>query len=723
MRKNAWVLLIIGLSFWGCASFVSRYFRLGNEAEINKDWDKAIQYYEKAIVEKPNEYSYKMALTRVRMTASLLHLQAARNQAVQGKKEEALKEYERALSYNPTDQGLAEEMRRLAEGVPAAKEPEVEKIEYPVKLKVPKDKLELKFTEASLRSIFQTLAKHAQVNIIFDELFKDVTMTIDFAGRQFEEAVGYLCLASKNFYRIIDEKSLIIIPDQPVKRIQYEQNAIKVFYLSSIGAQDIFAALQQMLRSQIRAPNIFVDKNLNTVTIRDTPANINLAAQLIRRWDKAKPEVMVDLEIMEVSRTRLREIGVDLDNAVVGLRYAGPGAVEGEANAGWYNLGQLKLGKSTSYQLSLPSALVSFLQADSDTKVIAQPRLRGVADEEMRTLVGQKVPIPQTTFTPIAAGGVSQQPITSFAYQDVGLEVKIKPKIHLEKEITLEIEVKTTAIAGSGYADIPIIATREIKNVLRLKDGETNLLAGLLRDEERKSLSGIAGLANIPVIGNLFGSTENKIDQSDLIMTVTPYIVRDLPRTAQDDKPLWIELEGLSTSGQAGRSEEEMGAEEMAQEEAETPPELEEEAAAEEEPEAGGESQVSLDPSDFEVPRGREFRISVNLRSDKEIGNISVSLSFNPQVTRLKDVLEGGVIRMSGARIPFLKSIAEGSCTIGFSSPQLNQGVRGGGNMATLIFDAVAPGESRIMVTAVSANSPSGQPIDFTSQESRVVVR
>jgi hypothetical protein len=206
-------------------------------------------------------------------------------------------------------------------------------------------------------------------------------------------------------------------------------------------------------------------------------------------------------------------------------------------------------------------------------------------------------------------------------------------------------------------------------------------------------------------------------------MTVTPYIVRDLPRTAQDDKPLWIELEGLSTSGQAGRSEEEMGAEEMAQEEAETPPELEEEAAAEEEPEAGGESQVSLDPSDFEVPRGREFRISVNLRSDKEIGNISVSLSFNPQVTRLKDVLEGGVIRMSGARIPFLKSIAEGSCTIGFSSPQLNQGIRGGGNMATLIFDAVAPGESRIMVTAVSANSPSGQPIDFTSQESRVVVR
>ena len=724
MKKHAWALLAIALSFWGCASFVSNYFKLGNQAEINKDWDKAIQYYEKAALEKPDEYIYKMALARVRMTASMIHLRTARQLATQGNKEEALKEYEAALSYDPRNRALAEEMRRLGEEGPPKEITVEETLENPVKLKVAKDKLELKFTDASLRSIFQTLAKHAQVNIIFDELFKDVPMTIDIAGRKFEEAISYLCLASKNFYRVIDAKSLIIVPDQPVKRIQYEQNAIKVFYLSNIAAQDIFAALQQMLRSQIRAPNIFVDKNLNTVTIRDTPGNINLAAQLIRRWDKMKGEVVVDVEIMEVSRQRLRQIGVDLDNAVVGLRYAGPGASQAEGSSGWYNLGDLKLGAASSYEVSLPTALIDFLQSDADTKVLAQPRLRGVGDEEMRTLVGQKVPIPQTTFTPIAAGGVSQQPITSFAYQDVGLEVKIKPKIHLEKEITLEIEIKTTAIVGSGYADIPIIATREIKNIIRLKDGETNLLAGLLRDEERKSLHGVAGLASIPILGNLFGATERKVEQSDLIMTVTPYIVRSVPRTIEDEKALWIQLEGISTSGAPGRSEEEAAAEEMTEEE-ETPPELqEEEAPAEEEqPEEAGENQVSLDPADFEVPRGREFRIGVNLRSGPEIGNISLSLSFNPQVTKLKDVIEGGIIRMSGARIPFLKSIAEGSCTIGFSSPQLNQGVRGGGNMATLIFDALAPGESRIMVTSVSANSPSGQPINFTAQESRVVVR
>ena len=716
MRKHAWVLIMVALSFWGCANFGSDYFRLGNEAEINKDWDRAIQYYEKAIVEKPNEYSYKMSLTRVRLTASLVHLRSARNVAVLGNKDEALKEYEKALSYDPQNSALYEEMRRLTEAALPKEKPEEEKLEYPVKLKVAKDKIELKFTEAGLRSIFQTLAKHAQVNIIFDELFKDLTLTIDITGRKFEEAIGYLCLASKNFYRVIDEKTLIVVPDQPVKRIQYEQNAIKVFYLSNISAQDIFAALQQMLRGQIRAPTIFVDKSLNTVTIRDTPGNIRLAADLIRKWDKAKGEVIIDLEIMEVSRQKLREIGVDLDNALVGLRYAGPGGTE---NAGWFKLSELALGKASSYEVSLPSALVRFLQSDADTKVLAQPRLRGVADEEIKSLVGQKVPIPQTTFTPIAAGGISQQPITSFAYQDVGLEIKIKPKIHLEKEITLEIELKITAIAGSGYADIPIIANREIKNVIRLKDGETNLLAGLLRDEERKSLRGIAGLAGVPILRNLFGSTKQTIDQSDLILTVTPYIIRSLERTAEDDKPLWIELEGISSSGQAGRMDEEATAEEMA-DESEMMPGPEE---AEEEPEDRGDSQISLDPANFEVPKGREFRISVNVRSQQEIGNMSLSLSFNPQVARLKDVIEGGLIRMSGANVPFLKNIAEGSCTIGFSSPQLNRGIRGGGNIAILVFDAVAQGETRIMVTSVSANNPSGRPISFTSRESEVVVR
>jgi general secretion pathway protein D len=720
MSKKPWLIIIIALSLlslWGCVTFGQQYYKLGNQAEMSKEWDEAIRCYEKAIQENPREYAYKLALTRARFSASLFHLQEARRLVAQGDKDQALKAYEKALAYDPRNRAIAEEMRRFLQRPVSGEQPEPLKLEYPVKLRVGEEKIELKFVEASLRSIFQALAKHARVNIIFDELFKDMPITIDLSGKEFEEAVSYLCLASKNFYRIIDEKTVIIVPDQPVKRLQYEQNAVKVFYLSNLNAQDIFAALTQMLRTQFRAPNIFVDKNLNTVTIRDTPANLELAAELIRKWDKPKGEVIIDLEIMEVSRQKLRQIGLDLEQAYFGLRYAGPGASEDE---GWYNLGEIDLGTGTSFQISLPSALVRFLESDVDTKILAQPRLRGVADEEITTLVGQRVPIPQTTFTPIAAGGVSQQPVTSFTYEEVGLDIKMKPRIHLEKEVTLEVELKIRALAGTGYADIPIISTREIKNTIRLKDGETNLLAGLLRDEERKTMKGIAGLKNIPVLGSLFGATDQTIEQSDVVLTITPYIIRTVPRTAEDDRPVWIQLEGVSSTARAERGLEEamaLTAEEIMRRTEER------EEIPEEQQERAGENVISLDPVNLEIPQGREFRISLNIRSQQEIGNLSLSLSFNPQIVKLKDVIEGGFVKQLGEKVPFLKSIAEGSCTLGFSSPQPSRGFSGGGNLAILVFEAGSQGETKISLAGITANAPTGTSLSFASRESRVAVR
>lgn len=713
MSKSSWTVVIIALSLWGCAGFGGYYYRQGNQAAANRNWDLAIKNYEKAIQENPGEHSFQVALRRAKLSGCLYAIRSARILAAQGKKDEALKEYERALSYDPENRSIPAEMRQLNPPAAPAEEVKPFKLEPPVKLKVARDNIELKFTDASVRSIFQALGKHAEISIIYDELFKDMNLTIDISGKEFEAAVAYLCLASKNFYRIIDEKTIIIVPDQPVKRIQYEQNAIQVFYLSNINAQDIFAALQQMLRSQFRAPNIFVDKNLNTITVRDTPANIEMAAELIRKWDKSKAEVVIDLEIMEVSRYKLSKLGAEFSSVSLGTRYSGPG--QDAADKGWYNISEINLGKKTSYQISLPTAVINLLETDSDTKLLAQPRLRGLADEEIKTLVGQKIPIPQTSFYSIAAGGVNQQPVTSFTYQDVGLEIKIKPKIHVEGEVTLEIELKITAQAGTGYADIPIIATREVKNVIRLKDGESNLLGGLLRDEERRSMSGLAGIKNIPLLGNLFGSSNKTIDQSDLVLTITPYIIRPLQRTAEDDQPVWIQLEGLSPADRGGREEPgELGPAGILGREGPVP------GPTSDQTEAPGNNQVTLDPANFEVPAGREFRISVNLRTQQEVGNLSLSVGFSGQVAKIKDVVEGGLVRQMGEKAPFLKSIAEGSCTIGFSSPQ--GGFKGGGNLAVLVFEAVAAGETPITVSGVSANGPAGQAINITSRDARVVV-
>jgi len=714
MKKRLWTIVVMTLGFWGCVSFGGIYYRQGNQAEFNRSWDLAIKSYQKALQEKPNERSYQMALTRAKLSASLDCIGEARELAARGKKEEAIKIYEKALTYDPGNRMIEQEMARLSPQPATQEKIKPLRLEAPIKLKVARDDIELKFTDASLKSIFQALGKHAEINILYDELFKDTSLTIDVAGKEFEEAVAYLCLATKNFYRIVDDRTIIIVPDQPVKRIQYEQNAIEVFYLSNINAQDIFAALQQMLRSQYRAPNIFVDKNLNTVTVRDTPANIELASELIRKWDKSKAEVIIDLEIMEVSRTKLQTIGAEFNNLSLGVRYSGPGA---STDAGWYNLSEINLGKKSSYQVSLPSAIIKLLETDSDTKLLAQPRLRGMADEEIKTTVGQKIPIPQTTFTPIAAGGVNQQPVTSFNYQDVGLDIKLKPRIHIEGEVTLEIELKITALAGTGFADIPIIATREVKNVIRLKDGESNLLGGLLRDEERKSLSGIAGLKNIPILGNLFGVTDKTIDQSDLVLTITPYIIRPVPRTPEDDKPVWIQLEGLSTPAREDRDDlSGLGQEGPFHRELMTP-------GREPGADQGGENEVSLEPANFEIPQGREFRVSVNLRTQQDVSNMSLNVGFSGQVAKLKDVIEGGVLRQMGDKVPFLKSIADGSCTIGFSSPQMGRGLRGGGNLAVLVFEATGQGDTAISVSGVAANGPTGQALSFTTRDAHITVR
>ena len=711
MRKIT-ILIIVALALWGCATF-NRSYDLGNKAAINKDWDEAIRYYEQALLQDPKEHVYTLVLLRAKLAASYEHLNKAREHASHERKDEALAEYNKALSYGQLGQDVVEEARRLAEGEVKQEKPEEIRIEYPVKLRVGDEKIVLRFpVEVSLRSIFQALGKHARINIIFDEQFRDIPFSIDLVDMSFEQALNSLCLASKNFYRIIDERTLIVAPDLPQKRAQYELTAIKTFYLSNVNVEELRATLLQILRTSTRQPILIVDKNLNSITIREAPEVLELAGKIIRLWDKPKGEVAIDVEIMEVSRGRLQELGVMLDQALVGLRYIGPEGSE----EGWMNLQNLDFTNPKHYEIALPAAAVSFLEADGDTKIISQPRLRGLDGEEMIYMVGDKVPIPRTTFTPIAAGGISQQPVTSFTYEDVGIDLKITPRIHFEREVTLELDIKVKSIGGEGFANIPIIATREVKNVIRLRDGETNLLAGLLKDEERIIKTGIIGLKNIPLLGGLFSRTEITVQQTDVIMTITPRIIRTLPVTEEDMKPLWVGLEGITPS----ESKTERMPEEVIREQR---------MRAREEAEAtatrGGQNLVQLSPPNFEARQNRVIRINANLRIQEEVGNLSLSINYDPSVIRLKEVVRREFINRLGENVPFFENIdnSSGVCTLGFTSPEMGTGLRGTGTLAVLVFEPVDKGECTITVTQISANSPTGESVEFTARQSRVIVR
>jgi len=713
-------ILVLALAAAGCQT-LSLDYRQGAAAEMNQKYEEAVKFYQKAALNSPNEPVYRLALVRARLAASLSFLQTARTLVAQNKRKEAEINYQKALVFDPQNFQAAEELKALTAPREKAK-PNGGRIEGPVQLKSLGEPLNLSFrNDVSLRSIFQTLGRVAGINFLYDDTFRDTNLAIDLSGKDLQQAVNFLCVASKNFSRVIDERTVIIVPDNVQKRMQYELNAIKTFYLSNIDASDVQMRLTQMVKTMYKVPSIQVDKSLNSVTIRDTPQAVALAEKLLRQWDKPKAEVVVVVEIMEVNRIREKNLGIDLSNGALGITL---NPADGSMTEdGFFRLKnadgtRLNFGDLANYQVTVPSALASVLAADSDTKIIAQSNLRGLGGEKIEYIVGQKVPIVNSTFAAIAAGGLNTQPIVNYNLQDIGITIKMTPKIHLEGEVTLEIDLTVSSIAGQGTAGIPIIANREVKNTVRLRSGETNLLAGLLRDEERLSVGGITGLKDIPLLGNLFGATKKQIEQTDVVVTITPHIIRSIDVSEEDAKPLWVDPDNLSgvtgaaggAGGAPGAGRAQMAVEPQGAEEPEPP-------------EDTGASSVYLSPASFEAPKEREFRMNVELASEREIGNVSLVLTFDPRVLNLKDVLEGGALRQLGEKVPFLKNISGGTCTIGFSSPPGSAGFKGRGVLAVLVFQAVGQGQTSLGFTSATAGSPMGQAIVLETGEASVNVR
>lgn len=710
MRK-ALSLIILTSFFVGCATFSANY-RRGTEAAMAQKWDEAVDFYQKAVLENPKNSVYRLALLRAQVSASRFHWIQGKKLAREGKKEEAVAELEKALMYDPTNQLILQDLQELTGQVPSeTQEEEIPLIQQPIQLQVKPEKIDLKFRQkASLKSIFEALGKHAGINILFDEQFNDIPFSIDLEGMTFEQALQSLCLATRNFYRPVDERTVIIVPDLPQKRLQYEIQAIKTFYLSNVKAEEVQQGLTQMLRTQFKAPTVIIDKNLNSITVRDTPEVVNRAEKIIRLWDKPKGEVVIDLEIMEVSRVKLRQLGIDFDQYGGTIRYS-----QENASEGWLNLGDISFKQKENFQLVLPTAFLKMLESDADTRIISQPRLRGIEGEKLEYIVGDEIPIPRTTWAPIAAGGISTQPVTSFEYKNVGIDVKITPYIHYEDEVTLELEIQIKSLGGTGYADIPIITTREVRNIIRLKNGETNLLAGLLKDEERKTLKGIAGLKNIPLLGRLFSNTDQTIQQTDVILTITPYIIRKTPVEDKDKQPIWVGVTepagGRVVSEPPGRTMDEEALRMREMHEPIQPGE--------------GVNRLYFNTTRLQMGKGRTFRLLVNIQAEEEVANMSFNVNFNPQVLELKQVNMGGFVRQMGQRPSFLQNIdnSSGQCTIGFTSPDVIQGKKGGGTVAILVFQAEESGETSISLSGVSAMGPDGSSLIFETGECQIIIR
>jgi general secretion pathway protein D len=524
--KRLVLLLALGLA-WGCAT--SAAFRSGESAERLQDYDRAVVEYQRALTADPDNVQYKRSLERARMRASLDHTNRARRLAGRGAYDEALVEYRLALDLDPEAPGVAAEMKdaevmrergrvSFDEVRERARERALPGLDLGADAQQP---LGLVFRGASLREAYLALGRAAGVNVTFDPSFQDATVTLDLQNVGFDQALTALSAAGRTFHRVVDAKVLNVVPDTPTKRREFEQQVVKTLFLSNADLKETIDLLRVVLGARRIAPV----PGSNALTINDTPDKVAAAERIIEIVDKRRAEIVVEVQILEVARNKLKEYGIYLTS---GLDAQG---IEGIASgifpdSSITNPSDGPYDRDNLVVTSLPGAVLRLLETDSSTRLLANPQLRTSEGQIAQARFGDQVPVPVTTFSAIATGGLPQQPITSFEYKNVGVNIDITPRVHHDGDVTLQLKLDISAVGAPGYQGLPTFNSRTVNSTIRLRDGETNLLAGLILDNERRGLTGLPGIASIPFLGRLFARNKDESQQTDIVMTLTPHIIR-----------------------------------------------------------------------------------------------------------------------------------------------------------------------------------------------------
>ncbi len=538
-RRLAVVALVGALAGSACATMSA--MRAGQQAEVNQDYDQAVIEYTKVLHEKPNDKEARQSLQRAKLRAAQDHLTRGRRLASTGRLDDALVELQTAYELNPSSADIEDTLRTVRaqqrtkvavsrEGktqletlVDRARELPVEGGQLPADARLPAS---LTFPNASARTVYLSIGRLANVSLLFDPAYRDQNVSIDLRDASLQSALDAVSQATRNFYRINGDRVVTVIPDTASKRREYEEEVVKTFYLSNADLKETI----DLLRTVVDARRIAPITGTNALTLKDTPERVEAAAKVISAIDKARPEVVIDVQLLEVDRTKLKEYG---------LQIASPGSpgIDGavDINRDGFTLRDLRtLSDGDVLLTGLPAIYYRLLKQDVNTRTLANPQLRTMEGITTAARWGERVPVPQTTFAPIATGGIAQQPIVSYAYENIGVNLDITPRLHHDDEVSLALKVEVSSMSGEGYAGLPTFNNRTVSTVIRLHDGETNMLAGLIRDQERKTVKGVPGLSDIPGIGSLFTHTQNQTEETDVILTLTPHIIRVLDLSEKD---------------------------------------------------------------------------------------------------------------------------------------------------------------------------------------------
>jgi Flp pilus assembly secretin CpaC len=783
--------LVVGIAvvLAGCAA--SRAFTRGERAARQGDWDLAVEYYRQAVQDDPDRAEYKIAYERATFAAAAAHSDRGRKAEEEGRLEEALREYRRASELDSSNRQVAakagEIERILRDRLEASRpRPQIERLREEARRAQPEPLLSptsplgpVRFENASARDVLNFIGETTGINVLFDREFPDRAISIDVENVTLEEALQQIMVTNQMFYKVLNERTILVAQDTTQKRGQYEDQVVRTFFLSHADATE----MQQLLIGIIRVagmavqPQFVANKTTNTLTARASTAVMAIIERMLEANDKPRAEVIIDVQILEVSRERAKKYGLNLSAYQIGGIFSpevAPTTGDTGPSVPPFNLNTISQGVSTAdFYLSVPTAVLNFLESDSRTKVLAKPQLRGTEGQKVSLNLGEDVPIPSTSFTPLATGGASVNPLTSFGYRPIGIIVEMTPRVTYEGEILLDLTLENSARGGdviiAGQA-LPAFSSRKVTTRLRLRDGEPNLLAGLLREDERRALTGFPGILRMPVLQQLFGNNDSTIRQTDIVMLLTPRIVRSHELTAADLAPIYIGpqsnfalgggppplinvppaepplvIGGKPEPPPAPRPQVPAGTSPVPglTMPSPTPPTPAAPAAPVAPPPAdpapaappvpapepapapaappattGSGGRITLAaPMEMRVGAG-PYTVPISIAGASRLTTLSLSLTYDPAIVRLRSVQEGTFMRQGGIAATFTSQndSTAGRVDVVITRPNDQTGAVGSGLLAAILFEPIAPGSTTINVTGVGTVVGTGAaaPLQFS---------
>jgi general secretion pathway protein D len=756
------------------AQSANTWNKRGQDAEARQDYDAAYEAYRQAILKKPKDLGYKAHYERMKFQASVGHLDRGRVLKQSGDLSGALNEFTRALQIDASNQAAQQEIEILwgqqppgaAGSAPPPLPPSgredtlknIGSISGPVELKpVSNDPITLHMVE-DVKNIYQAIGKAAGLNVLFDPDYTSKRIPVDLTNVTLFDALRIVGTISGTFYKPVTANTIFVAQNTRTKRTDLDSQAVQTFYLTNASQQADANEIQTALRSLLD-PSIKINlvPSQNAIVMRASPDQLLLAQKLLNDLDRAKPEVVVDVAILEVNRDKVRNLGITLPQSVTVTPQATPGTTTTTGSttttgttttSSNFTLNSLANLNAQNFAVSITGGTLNALLTDNDTRILQNPRIRATDGQRADLKIGSRIPVATGSYNAGVSTGVGSIGVqTQFQYLDIGVEIDMTPTVHFDRQVTLKLKMVVSSHSSdatiSGVVE-PVISQRAVEQVIQLKDGEPSILAGIVTKQDILGISGTPGLGELPFLKYFFSSRSKETQQTEIVFLLIPHIVREsvLSRlntraidsgtgqsielhrdTAQQtdlDNSNLIQgpprptgpattaanaanamVQQLKQQAQPPTQPDPGVLSEPAVVPGQTQPQPQPQAAP-----AGPPVSLSVVPTNANQTVGSTFQVAVMLNNARDVYSVPLQLQFNPAVLQLVNVDAGDLLSRDGQAVAIVhRDEGNGLVTISTSRPPNVAGVNGQGSVATLTFKATAAGDSNLALVKVGARN------------------